>query len=247
MTIKTYITENVLRLYSHSGLANRLRLFSTYREEAQKYDKKIEMHWMLQRACWTPYDELFLPVQGIEFIYKKQSKNSKRDRPENSAISLCEIDHKKLCNFYLDIKPREEILQEVESLISSMKRPFCACHIRRTDINRIQSKYGKSAPSNQSFFDFIEKSGCKNVFIATDNKQTQQEFLKVLGDRMITYDTIAKNGSSRYPIRTTSVRHAVIDMFTCIFSDNFMGTTCSSFTGFINDYRNGLCQQKNGL
>ena len=237
-------TENkLIRLYSHSGLCNRLRLFSCYRERAEIEDKDIEMHWVQCLACWMPFDELFCPIPRVNFVYKKHGKNARRSRPANSAIGLAKIEPEKLNNFYLDIVPLQHIQEEIDSLRGALGDDYTACHVRRTDICRIQQKYNKVAPTDQDFFDFIEDNSSSKVFIATDNKDTQSTFERVLGDRAVFSAILSSNGSRRWPKRTTSVEHAVIDLFLCIHAENFMGTTCSSFSGFIEAYREGLeCQ-----
>tara|TARA_R110000824_G_scaffold808_1_gene4911 strand:+ start:162 stop:890 length:729 start_codon:yes stop_codon:yes gene_type:complete len=235
--------SKLIRLYSHSGLCNRLRLLSCYREKAELEDKDIEMHWVQCPACWTPFDELFCPIPRVNFVYKKHGKNARRSRPPNSAISLAEIEQEKLNNFYLDIVPLQHIQEEIDSLRGALGDDYTACHVRRTDICRIQQKHNKVAPIDQDFFDFIEDNSSSKVLIATDNKDTQSTFERILGDRAVFVSVIPGNGSCRWPKRTTSVKDAVIDLFLCIYAKNFMGTTCSSFSGFIEAYREGLkCQ-----
>ena len=232
--------QQPIRLYSHSGLCNRLRLFSCYREKAELEDKDIEMHWVQCPACWTPFDKLFCPIPRVNFVYKRHGKNRRRSRPANSAISLVDIEPKKLNNFYLDIVPLQYIQQEIDYVRSIIGDNYTACHVRRTDICRIQKKYNKVAPSDQDFFDFIENNESDRVFVATDNKITQSLFRDRLGDRALFATELSSNGSSRWPKRVTSIKDAVIDLFLCIHAKNFMGTACSSFSGFIQAYREGL-------
>ncbi len=232
--------SKLIRLYSHSGLCNRLRLLSCYREKAELEDKDIEMHWVQCPACWTPFDKLFCPIPRVNFVYKKHGRNTKRSRPPNSAISLAKIQQEKLNSFYLDIVPLEHIQEQIESLRDTLGETYTACHVRRTDIHRIQKKHNKAAPTDQDFFDFIENNISDRVFVATDNKSTQSLFRDRLGDRAVFVTELSNNGSSRWPKRVTSVKDAVIDLFLCIHDKNFMGTACSSFSGFIQAYREGL-------
>jgi len=231
---------SVIRLYNQSGLCNRLRLFSTYRERAEIEDKDIEMHWVLTPACKSQFNELFHPIPRINFIYKTHGKNPKRSRPANSAISLYSIENEKLNNFYLDIKPLSYIQNEIDNIIDEIGEDFCACHVRRTDIHKVQNKYNQKAIPDGEFFSFIENSKFDKVFLATDNKKTQDTFKKRFGDRVVCPAVIIGNGSPKHPHRMTDVKTAVIDLFLCIYSQEFMGTNCSSFTGFIKRYKEGL-------
>lgn len=233
-----------IRLYSHSGLCNRLRLFSCYRDRASIENRDIEMYWVQCPACWTPFDELFCPISGISFVYKRHGRNRRRSRPANSAISLVDIEPEKLNNFYLDIIPLQHIQEEVDYMRSVLGDNYTACHVRRTDICRIQEKYNKTAPTDQDFLDFVNENKSDKVLIATDNMDTQCVFRRALGNRAMFSSNISGNGSLRWPKRMTSVKDAVVDLFLCIHAKNFMGTVCSSFSGFINSYREGLrCRQ----
>ena len=235
---------SVIRLYNQSGLCNRLRLFSTYRDRAELEDKDIEMHWVLTPACRSRFDELFHPIPKINFVYKKHGKNPRRSRPANSAISLHSIDNKKLNNFYLDIKPLSYIQKRIDNMIDEIGENFCACHVRRTDIHKVQTKYNQSPIAESEFFSFIEQSQFDKIFLATDNQRTQETFKKKFGNRVFCSSNISGYGSLSSPYRVTDVSTAVTDLFLCIYSQDFMGTNCSSFSGFVKRYREGLCERE---
>tara|TARA_Y100001938_G_C8075832_1_gene426011 strand:+ start:1400 stop:2131 length:732 start_codon:yes stop_codon:yes gene_type:complete len=240
--------ENIIRLYSHSGLCNRLRLISSYREKSMIENKPIEMHWIESVQCWKRFSDLFHPVSGVDFVYRKHGRNMRKTRPENSSISLCPISDENYNRFLLDIKPLPAIQIEIDKLSNIAGENFGACHVRRTDIITIQKKYKKTPPTNEDFFNFIEENNFDKVILATDNQETQDIFKKKLGDKIILTTNISGNGSKRWPKRTTDVRRAVVDLFLCINSYKFMGTVCSSFSDFIEGYREGLrCQTKSGV
>ena len=232
--------NEVIRLYSHSGLCNRLRLFSSYRERSQLENKPIEMHWIESIQCWKKFSDLFHPIAGVDFVYRKHGKNMRKTRPENSSISLCPISEEKYNRFLLDIKPLPKIQADVDYITRHAGPNFGACHVRRTDIITIQKKYNQTPPTNEDFFNFIEENNFDKVVLATDNKETQDIFTKRWGDKIILTTKIGWNGSKRWPRRTTSISRAVVDLFLCINSRKFMGTVCSSFSDFIEGYRKGL-------
>ena len=232
--------ENVIRLYSHSGLCNRLRLFSSYREKSKLESKPIEMHWIESVQCWKKFSDLFHPIPDVNFVYKKHGKNMRKTRPKNSSISLCPISDEQYNRFLLDIKPLPHIQDEIDRVSRNADHNFGACHVRRTDIITVQKKYGKTPPTDQDFFNFIEENKFAKVVLATDNKETQDTFKKKWGDKIILTTNITWNGSKRWPRRTTSIPKAVVDLFLCINSSKFMGTVCSSFSDFIEGYRKGL-------
>jgi hypothetical protein len=239
----SHIDNGVIRLYSHSGLCNRLRLFSSYMNLAEKIDHKIEMHWVLCVQCWASFDALFKPIPNVNFIYSRHGKNARKSRPANSAISLNDIKEQEICNYYQAIKPIPSIQKEIDTLKKRLGDDFSSCHVRRGDILTVQKKYDKKPNTNEEFFEFLENTDSRKYFIATDNKEAQEIFKDRYKDKVIFSSTISKKSCTRWPRRTTSIQNAVIDLFTCIDSKHFTGTVCSSFTQFIYRYRKGLkCQ-----
>ena len=250
---------NIIRLYSHSGLCNRLRLFTSYRNMSQAEDKDIEFHWINCVQCWAKYSELFYPISGVDFIYKKHLKNPRKSRPANSVAtmnlikrtneSVCNKDHvlplslEEYQKYLLDIVPLEQIGLEILKIRSQLNGDYNACHVRRTDIITMQNKYKVDPPSDEYFFDFVESSD-KKVFIATDNLATQKIFKDKFGEKVFTYSQMIGNGDKRWPYRMTDIQSAVVDLFTCIYAKRFIGTNLSSFTDFIEDYRQGIINEQ---
>ena len=89
------------------------------------------------------------------------------------------------------------------------------------------------------FEDFMGSYPDHKIYLATDSKRTQDHFAKRFGSRLYYATVPSGNGSDRLPNRTTPVQEGVVDMFTCIDSIDFLGTECSSFSGFIKNYRKG--------
>ena len=251
--------KEVIRLYSHSGLCNRLRLLTSYRNMAEVEQRNIEFHWVKCTQCWAGYEELFRPIDGINFVIRKHEKNPKHTRPENSIISLnhiwgrngatCNKNHvvpvsiESYQKYLLDIVPVDKIQEDINRIKNELNNDYNACHIRRTDIETIQKKYSVDPPSDKVFMDFISSSE-KKVFLATDNEKTQSLFKYMLGDKVVTFSKIKGNGCKRWPKRTTSIQSAVVDMFCCIYSQKFIGTPCSSFSSLIKDYQQGIKNER---
>ena len=239
---------NNIRLYSHSGLCNRLRLISDYKYLSDVKNKKIEMHWVKSPQCSSLFSDLFNPIKNIEFVYHKYQKSAKKMRPRNTASSMGLFPHDKKIyqKNHLIFKPVKRIDDFINSIKSLIGNDYISCHIRRNDIITIQNKYKKKPPTDEFFFDFIESYPDRKVLLATDNRDTQDKFKKNFGDRIMIASVASKNGSERWPVRTTSIPQAVVDLFLCINSKEFAGTVCSSFSDFIENYKEGTkCQQEN--
>jgi hypothetical protein len=70
------------------------------------------------------------------------------------------------------------------------------------------------------------------IYIATDNKETQDIFIKKYNNRII-----IKKIKPSEKLRQTSVQDAVVDIYMCAGATYFMGSYGSSFTDLINNLR----------
>ena len=76
------------------------------------------------------------------------------------------------------------------------------------------------------FFKFID-SQPKNIYIylATDNRKTQDKFIKKYGNRIKINKMIIQNDK----VRQTNLEDAIIDLFVCSRAKKFKGSGWSSF------------------
>jgi len=237
--------EKDIRLYSHSGLANRLRMIANYKHMSDMTEKKIKMYWVKSKPCMEKFSNLFEPIQNISFKYIKWNRNERRTRPKNTnkSLGLFPQDDETYRKNHLIFKPIQSIQKKIDEVKSKIGGDYISCHVRRTDIGTIQKKY-KVAPHLDGFFDdFIQLYPDDKIFLATDSETTQKRFKNKFKDKIYTHSLIRGDGSSRWPNRTTSIQDAVVDLFVCIGSVDFLGTNCSSFSGFIKNHRKALqCQ-----
>jgi len=236
-----------IRLYSHSGLCNRLRLIAEYKHLSDTRDKAIEMFWVKSPQCNRVFDDLFKPIPNINFHHLKWKRDARQMRPKNTAqrLGLFPHDEEIKNKNHLIFRPVDSIMKTIENVKNMIGDDYISCHIRRTDIVTIQNKHKIEPPTNKFFEDFIDKYPRHKVLLATDNRNTQIEFSKKFGSRLYLSTIVNGNGNKRWPKRTTSIPNAVTDLFLCIGSHDFIGTTCSSFSTFIENYRKGMvCHKK---
>ncbi len=98
--------------------------------------------------------------------------------------------------------------------------PAAAIHVRGTDFG---------TPDYRPFERFIESLEQEMVFLATDDIVTQRHFLTKYPGRMRVTEMIRANGG----LRQTSLKTAIIDLYTCVRAKRFLGTQKSSFTEMI--------------
>ena len=221
-----------IRLYSHSGLCNRLRLIAEYKHLSDIENKTIQMFWVKSKQCNSLFKDLFKPIPNIKFTYL-----DKANRPKNTAQKLELFPHPLLIKQknHLIFEPVDSIMNSINTIKDRIGEEYVACHVRRTDIITIQNKLNAIPPEDSLFDDFIEKCPSYNIFLATDNQDTQQRFIKRFGRRLHVATAISGNGSVRWPTRTTSIEEAVVDLFVCVGAKDFLGTECSSFSTFIDN------------
>lgn len=210
-------------------------------------NKKIKMYWALSPQCYCLFSDFFEPIPNLEFEYLQWKGNKRKVRPKNTTVSIDLFPHDKKIYHknHLIFKPNKLIVEKVSKIKKTIDGPYISCHIRRTDINRIQSKYNIQPPTDNFFEEFIESYPEHKIFLATDSRSTQIKFKNNFKDRIFTYGQPNDDGSKRWPRRTTTIEEAVIDIFMCIDSVHFEGTACSSFSGFIKNYKEGKkCQRE---
>ena len=107
---------------------------------------------------------------------------------------------------------------------------YISLHIRKTDLEKslIKNKT-KNITINEEYINFIEEHKGKKIFLATDNKDTQNQLKKLYKNRLFVYEDINNSDD----LRQTNLEHSIIDLFLCILSYSFKGTYRSSFTWMI--------------
>lgn len=105
-------------------------------------------------------------------------------------------------------------------------------HLRETDKFEMYSRNEIARPMKDilAACDLYER-----VFLATDNNQAQKTFRELLGDKLITYQSIPSKTIDR---RHTKASHTVADFLLLPQCKTFMGTNKSSFSTLIKHWRN---------
>jgi glutamate synthase domain-containing protein 1 len=122
----------------------------------------------------------------------------------------------------------EKFQDILDNYIKNISENYIAIHVRRTDNSEI-AKINNNYTDDKDFFDFIEKNSDKKVFLATDNKETQELFIRKYGDRINIYKEILNSDS----LRKTDLLNTIIDIYICSNAEMFLGSGWSSFTQLI--------------
>lgn len=127
---------------------------------------------------------------------------------------------------YSKLKLLPHIENKIKNNINLLENNYIAVHIRRTD--NLESI--KKSPDSV-FIKIIEENKSCNLYLATDNLETQQNFIKKYSNKIKVINLIKGKIN---PIRNTNLESAIIDLYMCIYSSKFLGSYYSSFTDFIN-------------
>lgn len=204
------------------GLCNRLRVILSY---LQKHHE-LQVYWPIDdKICNSHFLSIFKPIENVKFLDYELPPGNIYDYSGFSANSL--IDTYKL--EYLKLIPKKEIIDKINSILALLGENFNACHIRRTDHSKLAIKH-KLYTHDIFYINFIQNSPYK-VYIATDNLQTQTQFKKLFGEKIIT------NNLFKGKLRNSTLADAFIDLVICSMAKEFKGSGYSSFTDTIQIFR----------
>ena len=213
----------MITVYPGGGLSNYLRVIFSYYEYAESINSELNVIWIKTSACPGHFLDYFEPVKNINFI--------------NTHKPHIKVDYKG-CGIHINFKPKYDKLKLKPYLkkivfdkLDILNKNYIAVHIRRTDHISLAKK-NNCYTDDGEFINFIDKS-YKDIYIATDNEITYNKFKTKYTDRII-FDYHETNNNS---LRKTSLRDAIIDIYMCVYSDDFMGSRWSSFSSLISSLR----------
>jgi hypothetical protein len=226
-----------MKITCDNGLCDRLRFIFSYFFE----NKKLTVCWKMNKKCNGHFLDIFQPIKNLEFT----------ENEENIDVSGWEpySDIEKSQNIYKYLFLIPELNQEINKLRLKMNN-YISIHIRRTD----KLLRHKNLTKDDDFIKFAKKTK-HNIFLATDCYYVQNKFKEIFKNRLFYFDEIKKPwnytlddcqtyGTICPDFRPKSLRATAIDIFTCIYSNNFMGTNLSGMSDFIYYNRRQIASKK---
>jgi len=205
------------------GLCNYLRvIFSNY-EYTRKNNLELNVIWIKTNACPGYFLDYFEPIPHVSFT-----------KDINKYVKIDYKGYSRRKNFkpkYDKLKLKPYLKKIIFDKLDILNKNYISVHIRRTDHIRLAKK-NKRYTDDEEFINFIDKS-YKDIYIATDNKITYYKFKKKYPNR-IKFDYHKTTNNS---LRKTSLQDSIIDIYMCVYSDDFMGSGWSSFSGLIKALR----------
>ena len=202
------------------GLCNYLRVIFSYYEYAKSIDSELTVIWNITEECNGYFLDFFEPIPNITFL---------TTMPLNANIYYkgYSVHPNFSPNYnYLKLLPfMKELVISRQNLIGNN---YISLHIRRTDHINLAIK-NNNYTTDDTFINFIDKYENKNIYIATDNEETYNNYKQKYKNKIkIEYHKTNSNS-----LRHTSLQDAILDIYMCVFSEHFMGSGWSSFSGVI--------------
>jgi hypothetical protein len=207
------------------GLANRLRVIFSYYRIAVELNNILEVIWKVDDACNGFFTDYFEPVKDIIFYRKNISGNK-------VIYKGCHSHPKYQPNYEL-LKLNPDLQNLIEQKQNTIDSKYIAVHIRRTDHINLAKKINMYT-TDDDFVKFINKYPEYDIYLATDNRNTQDKFISMYKNRIKFVNLIDKHNTN---LRKTSLRDAIIDVYVCKGAEFFKGSGRSSFSTLINDLR----------
>jgi len=215
-------------IYSNAGLGNRLRVLFSYYYLYK--NNKITMIWDKNKACTGLFLDYFKQLDNVNFI---DNISEKIDIKTNSQHS-----HTKNIFIYKDLKLKDYLQEIINNNIKNLQK-YIAIHIRRTDTISCPKKKNAYL-SDEEYINFINKYPDYNIYIATDNYETQNKFYNLFKDRIKIINLIKQPSKYIPSIRQTSLEDTIIDIYMCVGATMFLGSSYSSLTTLIDDLRKNI-------
>ena len=214
-----------------AGLCNRLRFLFSYiykmKKENTFNNKSLVIIWKIDVLCNGFLWDIIEPIPNCIAL----KNNDKKIKINSSSCGPIELYKNENYLENLHFKPRNHILNNIINIIKMLNNKYIAVHIRRSDLSSHLKHLNKShlETKDEEYIDFLNKNSDYDIFIATDNIDTQNKFLNLYPTRIKYINKINDNKNHR----KTSLDVALIDIFVCSFSNKFKGTYYSSFSSFI--------------
>jgi len=215
-----YINEPYIIVKNQNGLNNRLWTLLGYLHFANSNNKKLKFIWIKDDHCPGNFNDIFENIPNVEIIDK--------DIPFDIQTFGSPSDQWIKDKYFRLLKPKSNIQKNIDLFKEKLQYNYIACHIRRTDI--IGQDYVKKHTTDEDYINFINQHDSSlKIFIATDNKNTQDYFKSIYNNRIICKDIIPSKN-----LRQTSLEDAIVDMYVCAGSKYFLGYEGSTFSININ-------------
>lgn len=224
------------------GLCNRIRTMLGYYYLCKLNNKRLKVYWTADTICNGKFLDYYEPIPDIIFVESKI--RTKFDFKGQTTFRKPLLDNTNLTDnqikaaeiqCYKLIKLKQSVIDQIDSFLKENNVNYdkmVGIHVRRTD-HVVVAKNANMYTPDEAFFKFVDNHKDFKIYLATDNKMTQDMFIQKYGDRVVFYKPISSSTNKR----KTLLGHAVVDIEILSKCKHFKGTKYSSFTRTVNLFR----------
>jgi hypothetical protein len=209
------------------GLCNYLRVVFSYWIHCKASNLNLIVLWTITEECPGFFLDFFEPLEGVSFI-----------KEWNPTLFISYQGNR----WHPNYNPYEQFIYKGLQLLPTMNHilehrrlllgDYVALHIRRTDHTYL-AQIHNSYTDDQEFTEFVKKYPNQTVYLSTDNRQTQEDYMAMFPNKIKYIQWIEPSES----LRQTTLEEAILDLFLCIRASQFKGSSYSSFSGTIQQFR----------
>lgn len=229
MNTDNYITLNLIQ----PGLCVRIYLIISYLNYARDNGKQLLCLWKKNDQCPGNFSEVFQKIDDVNFL-ENNFKGIKGEYPKGKN-SWNMIDGYWPSKYYKDyslFRPVKKLQDKIDSIVNNLG-DFISVHIRKTDMPGLASDH--------DFFEFINRYPDLKIYLACDQKSTQETFVEKYGERIFINKFFKKEWNPQNKLqRSSNLEDAVIDLFVASRAKHYKGSNntengigLSSFSGAI--------------
>lgn len=223
---------DVLYVTNEMGLANRLRGLVSALAYCSRTKMKLDVSWIPNHECPYLFTDLFEIPANTRFVTKDDIVSHGEYKVTTTDMGhLCHLLPKQGLSYSLApllismLNPLPTIKEDIKKLVKEYDIKNCiGFHIRKTDHIQYANSIGQSTPIEE--FKYLSKNTTENIYLACDDKQTQEDFQREFGDRIKIYKPIENTEH----FRQTDGAHAIVDIYLLSLCKLFKGSFASSFT-----------------
>ena len=219
---------NTITIMPSSGLSNRLRTVLGYVNVINATNKHLLVIWLPDAQCNGYFLDYFLPIDNVTFTMKTQEKVDYTGQSSPEAIaSYYRLTVPK--SIYNILKLTPELESKIDNFVKKHNIKNCVgIHVRRTDLTgNLFNNFLNGSNPDEDFCRYINKNSHNQpFFLATDNPDTQQFYIKKYGNRVIFFSLLYHNNN----LRKSSLENAIIDIYLLSYCRKIKGTNNSTFT-----------------
>lgn len=230
----------MIAIRPRGGLCNRLRTVLGFYNLALLRGEQLGVCWEVDEACNGAFQDCFEPVPNMAFVSRGQFDSFIPGGDDVSEVFIGQDDAKSVLIKH-NLAPELGIgyvqcfvpVPSLGIVIDHLAQSYdladgVGIHVRRTDHTAVaDAKAVGGHTTDAEFAAFLNDNG-GHIYLATDNRATQESYVEQFGGRVVFNASLSKAGVGTQ--RCSTLDDATVDLFVLARCGRFMGSRYSSFS-----------------